>query len=104
MAAAPQMVTANRLVDGAVLYLTAANGWSENFVDGAVWADKESAAAALGAGEQAVKAQLVVGPYVFDVAVTDQGPKPTSVREHIRADRRPTNAPDAGSWTGRIRD
>jgi hypothetical protein len=98
------MVTANRLVDGAVVYLTAANGWSENFVDGAVWADKESADAALGAGEQAVKAQLVVGPYLFEVAVTDQGPKPTSVRERIRADHQPTSAADAGSWTGRVPD
>jgi hypothetical protein len=98
------MVTANRLVDGAVVYLTVANGWSETFADGAVWADKEGADAALGAGEQAVKAQLVVGPYLFEVAVTDQGPRPASVREHIRADRKPTSAPDAGSWTGRIPD
>lgn len=104
MTAAPQMVTANRLVDGAVVYLTAANSWSESFADGAVWADKEGADAALGAGEQAVKAQLVVGPYLFEVAVTDQGPRPASVREHIRADRKPTSAPDAGSWTGRIPD
>jgi hypothetical protein len=96
------MVTANRLLDGAVVYLTERHEWSEQFTDGAVWNDKESADAALAASEEAVKARLVVGPYLFDVAVTDQGPKPTSARERIRADHRPTIEPDVGSWTGRI--
>jgi len=101
-ATAPQMVTANRLLDGAVVYLTERNEWSEQFADGAVWNDKESADAALEASEEAVKARLVVGPYLFDVAVTDDGPKPTSARERIRADHKPTIEPDQGSWTGRI--
>jgi hypothetical protein len=102
--AAPQMVTANRLSDGAVVYLTAGNGWSEQFADGAVWADKDSADGALNASEEAVKARLVIGPYLFDVAVTDAGPKPTSARERIRADHKPTIEPDVGSWTGQISD
>lgn len=100
--AAPQMVTANRLSDGAVVYLTASNGWSEQFADGAVWTDKDSADGALNASEEAVKARLVIGPYLFDVAVTDGGPKPTSARERIRADHKPTIEPDVGSWTGQI--
>lgn len=104
MATAPQMVTANRLLDGAVVYLTEAKDWSEQFIDGAVWGDKESADAALQASEEAVKARLVVGPYLFDVAVTDQGPLPTSARERIRADHKPTIEADVGSWTGRISD
>lgn len=104
MAAAPQMVTANRLLDGAVVYLTQGNEWSERFADGAVWSDKESADAALEGSEAAVKARLVVGPYLFDVAVTEEGPKPTSARERIRADHQPTFEPDQGSWTGRISD
>jgi hypothetical protein len=104
MAAEPQMMTANRLVDGTVVYLTAANEWSEKFGDGAVWHDKEGADGALDAGERAVHAQLVVGPYLFEVDVTEAGPTPTSVRERIRADHQPTSAPDHGSWTGRIQD
>jgi Protein of unknown function (DUF2849) len=104
MAAAPQMITANRLLDGAVVYLTDGNDWSERFTDGAVWNDKDSADAALKASEEAVKARLVVGPYLFDVAVTDQGPLPASARERIRADHKPTIEPDVGSWTGRISD
>ena len=101
-APAPQMVTANRLSDGAVVYFTAGESWSENFADGAVWPDKDSADGALNASEEAVKARLVVGPYLFDVAVTDAGPKPTSARERIRADHRPTFEPEVGSWTGPI--
>ena len=77
MAIAPQMVTANRLSDGAVVYYTEAKGWSENFADGAVWPDKGSADGALVASEDAVKARLIVGPYLFDVVavagVVDQG-------------------------------
>jgi Protein of unknown function (DUF2849) len=102
MAAASQMITANRLLDGMVVYLTERNEWSEQFADGAVWNDKESADAALKASEEAVKARLVVGPYLFEVAVTDQGPLPISARERIRADHKPTIEPEVGSWTGRI--
>ena len=102
MATTPQMITANRLADGAVVYFTTAKDWSEKFGDGAVWTDKESADGALGASEEFVKARLVVAPYLFEVAVTDAGPRPTSVRERIRADHKPTFEPDRGSWTGRI--
>ncbi|HEY3148144.1 MAG TPA: DUF2849 domain-containing protein [Dongiaceae bacterium] len=104
MAATPQMVTANRLSDGAVVYFTEAKGWSENFDDGAVWNDKDGAEGALAASEEAVKARLVIGPYLFDVALTEAGPKPTSARERIRADHKPTFEPDQGSWTGPIAD
>ncbi|NJM91717.1 MAG: DUF2849 domain-containing protein, partial [Rhodospirillaceae bacterium] len=56
------------------------------------------------ASEDAVKARLVVGPYLFDVAVTESGPKPIGARERIRADHKPTFEPDQGSWTGPIAD
>ncbi|HWA49740.1 MAG TPA: DUF2849 domain-containing protein [Dongiaceae bacterium] len=104
MNAEPQMVTANRLIDGVVVYMKADKDWSEHFVDGAVWPDKESADSALIASEEAVKARLVVGPYLFDVALTDAGPKPVSARERIRATHLPTFEPEVGSWTGRISD
>jgi hypothetical protein len=98
------MMTANRLLDGAVVYLTAADAWSENFSDGAVWHDQAGVDRAVSAGEQAANAQLVVGPYLFEVAVEDDGPTPTSVRERIRAAHQPSSLPDRGSWSGRIQD
>jgi hypothetical protein len=102
MAKAPQMITANRLSDGAVVYFTAGKGWSVSFTDGAVWNDQEGAEAALTESKESVKARIVVEPYLFDIALTDAGPKPTSARERIRADHKPTFEPDYGSWTGPI--
>ena len=99
-----QMVTANRLLDGASVYLTAGNHWSEQFADGVLLNDKDSAEAALQASDEAVKARLVVGPYLIDVATTEAGPQPTSARERIRAAHLPTFEPEVGSWTGRISD
>ena len=104
MSTEPQMITANRLVDGVTVYMTADAGWSELFVDGAVWSDKASADGALAASEEAVKARHVVGPYLFDVTVTESGPQPVSARERIRAAHLPTFEPEVGSWTGRISD
>src|SRR5262245_10053097 len=104
MAKAPQMITANRLSDGAVVYFTVGRGWSVSFADGAVWSDQEGADAALIESKESVKARIVVEPYLFDIAVTEAGPKPTSARERIRADHQPTFEPDQGSWTGRISD
>ena len=102
MAKAPQMITANRLSDGAVVYFTAGKGWSVSLTDGAVWNDQEGAEAALTESKESVKARIVVEPYLFDIALTDAGPKPTSARERIRADHKPTFEPDYGSWTGPI--
>ena len=104
MSAEPQMITANRLVDGVTVYMTADSGWSEQFIDGAVWSDKASADGALAASEEAVKARHVVGPYLFDVTVIESGPQPVSARERIRAAHLPTFEPEVGSWTGRISD
>ena len=110
MSAEPQMITANRLVDGVTVYMTADSGWSEQFIDGAVWSDKASAdgtglhSITLAASEEAVKARHVVGPYLFDVTVTESGPQPVSARERIRAAHLPTFEPEVGSWTGRISD
>ena len=102
MSAEPQMVTANRLTDGVVVYLTADRGWSEKFVDGGVWADQDAADGAMKASDEAVAAQLIVGPYLIEVAATDSGPQPTSAKERIRAAHLPTFEPEVGSWTGRI--
>jgi hypothetical protein len=102
MARAPQIITANRLSDGAVVYFTSGKNWSMNFADGAVWNDQESAEAALTESKEWVKARVVVEPYLFDVAVTEAGPKPISARERIRADHKPSFEPDHGSWTGPI--
>ncbi len=99
-----QMVTANRLQDGLVVYLTQTGDWASQFADGAVLSDQSVADAAVAAAEQAVKDRVVVGPYLIDVLIEGDAVKPTSTRERIRADRGPTIVVDAGTWSGRIGD
>jgi hypothetical protein len=98
------MVTANRLQDGLVVYLTQGGDWADQFAAGVVLADQAAADAAVATAERAVKDRVVVGPYLIDVLVEGDVVKPTSTRERIRADRGPTITVDAGSWSGRIGD
>jgi hypothetical protein len=97
-----QIVTANRLVDGVVVYFTAEQSWSEVFAESAPFRDDASAAAALAGVDSFVKARIVVGPYLAEVEETPEGLEPASARERIRASHTPTITPDVGSWTGRI--
>lgn len=80
-----QMVTANRLSDGAVVYLTADGDWSEWCADGAIADDKPAAASLLATAERDVTACRVVGPYLIDVAIENGTARPQRYREHIRA-------------------
>jgi hypothetical protein len=99
-----QMVTANRLQDGLVVYLTQGGDWADQFTSGAVLPDQPAAEAALATADRAVKDRVIVGPYLIDVLVDGGAVKPTSTRERIRADRGPTIVVDAGTWSGRIGD
>jgi hypothetical protein len=101
---ATQMVTANRLTDGMVVYLTKSGDWATQFAAGAVLADEAAAEAGLAQANEAAKQRLVVSQYLIDVLVDGGSVQPTSTRERIRADRGPTIEVDAGSWTGRIGD
>ncbi len=77
-----QVVTANRLSDGAVVYLTGKGGWSEWLSDGQVAVDSEIEL--LRIAERAVAANLVVDAYLIEV-VEDDGLRPARTREVIRA-------------------
>lgn len=79
-----QVVTANRLGDGLVVFLTAQGGWSENINDARV-ADGEDAAEAMLAEASAPELDVViVGPYLIDVEQQDGGLVPTKYREVLR--------------------
>jgi len=97
-----QVVTANRLRDGVIIWLTPDHGWSEDFAESKPLRDEAEGKAALDAAAIDVKAQFVVGPYLAEVEETSEGLQATSARERIRASRLPTIVPDQGSWTGRI--
>ena len=81
-----QIVTANRLRDGAVVYLSQDGEWSKR-IDGAAVAEIEAdAAALLAAAEGAVAAQQVVGPYLIAVLRAEGRVEPARYRERLRAE------------------
>jgi hypothetical protein len=80
-----QVITANRLYDGAVVYLSPEGEWVQR-IEAALVADDAAAAAVLAAaGERAVQEQRVVAPYLIEVETTAQAVRPKKYRERLRA-------------------
>lgn len=78
-----QVLTANRLSDGVVVFLDANGRWSEQIAAARIAEEKADAEALTEAGE--ARGDEVVAPYLIDVALEAQGPKPLRYRERIRA-------------------
>jgi hypothetical protein len=89
-----QVISANRLTDGIVVYLTEAGDWSER-IDAARIVDDETSAAAAAAAAEAVARQIVVEPYPIDIDDAGGTRRPTKFREFIRA-QGPTVRRDLG--------
>ena len=79
----PSIVTANRTVDGVVVYRNSAQGWSTDLADVAVVRNAEQARALLA---EAIADDInAVGPYIAPVEISDDGKiKPGNLRERIR--------------------
>jgi sulfite reductase (NADPH) hemoprotein beta-component len=88
------MLTANRLIDGDVVYWRA-GGWVEAFGEGEVFSAEAEAVAALDAARKSVAANVVVNPYLFEVRAEVDGVRPVTEREIIRA-AGPTTRTDLG--------
>ena len=80
-----KIVTANRLVDGIVVYLAADGSWSERLEDAVVARDADFAEELLAIAAQAEADRLTVGAYLFDVIQIEDGLLPVSAREVIRS-------------------
>lgn len=80
-----QIITANRLSDGLVIFLGAGNVWTENVAEASVLREAAAVDAALEFGKACVAERLLVDPYAVDVTVEADGPVPTRLRERIRA-------------------
>ena len=90
----PNVVTANRLVDGIVVYLASDGGWTEE-IGRARLAETEDETKALEAeAAKDVAARKVVAVYPMEVALHDGEVDPLSVRERIRAAHRTTLTKD----------
>ena len=99
-----QMVTAQWLLGGEAIYWVAGKGWSDSFAAGSVYPDQAAADAALADAQDFVRQRVVVGPYLIEVEIDGEEPKPTSARERIRAAHNATFDIDHGSWTTRVAD
>jgi len=89
-----QVLTANRLTDGAVLYRKA-DGWALTLPEADVYADKPAAEAALAAATAELARNSFVAPYLFEVRREENGVHAVKEREIIRA-AGPTVHPHTG--------
>ena len=79
------VLTANRLRDGDVVYLTPSGVWSEHLADALVANGKDESASLEARGHADEKALVVVSVYLMPVVLEDGIPCPISQREIIRA-------------------
>jgi hypothetical protein len=91
----PQILTANRLVLGEVVYWSEAKGWVPRLVDASTLADEAAAKAAQERGAESVRQREVVNPYLLEIRMDGGDMVPVKEREKIRA-RGPSVRPDLG--------
>ena len=91
----PDVITANRLADGVVVFQTPDGGWSEDFNRAAVVKDAGATAEALARAKKDEAANLVVDAYSFPVELRNGHVAPKALREAIRA-AGPTTRRDLG--------
>ncbi len=90
-----QVVTANKLRDGSVVYLADGGGWTEWIAEARVATDEAEAEAFMAEAERSAEERIVVGPYLIAVNAANGSLKPLSNRERIRT-KGPTVRKDLG--------
>jgi hypothetical protein len=90
----PNIITANRLTDGIVVYLAADGGWVEDIARARLANTEDETKALEAEAAEAIKARKVVAVYPMEVALRDGTVDPLSVRERIRASHRTTLTED----------
>ena len=79
-----QVLTANRLRDGEVVFLTRSGQWSLTIDEAAIALEPEAAKALEAHGARAVKDNIITGPYLFDAERRDGRVRALHIRERIR--------------------
>ena len=90
-----QVISANRLSDGIVVFRASGGAWVEQLRDAEILPDASAVKAAMGLGEKDVLANHVIEVAAFDVAVKGDHVEPVHLRDKIRA-KGPTTHPDHG--------
>ncbi len=78
----PKVVTANALIEGDVVYLTADDTWTRRLSEAEAITEEDYAQLRLLQAEG--QPELVVGAYLADVIAGENGPEPTHFREDFR--------------------
>jgi hypothetical protein len=84
-----KVITANRLIDGIVVYAGHDGAWTGHLTEAKLFASKAEAEAGLLAAQNDAKRNLVVEPGLIDIAEEANGRRALTLRESIRA-RGPT--------------
>ena len=84
--AGPQKaITANRLSDGLVVFLTGGRSWSLSVDDAELFADGPDLEGALTFGREQHAARVILDPYAIDMETVGDKALPVRLRERIRA-------------------
>ncbi len=81
----PEVITANRLTDGVVVFQTSDESWTEDFKRAAIFPDPEATAGALKRAKQDEANNIVVDAYAIVVEERNGHLTPKALREAIRA-------------------
>jgi hypothetical protein len=81
----PQVLTANRLSVGEVVYWNAAKGWVTYLREAEILPDDKAEFVLKSDGARSVQERQVVNPYLFEVRVNGSTIVPVKTREAIRA-------------------
>ncbi|MBI1239043.1 MAG: DUF2849 domain-containing protein [Alphaproteobacteria bacterium] len=95
----PEVLTANRLADGEVVYLADGEAWVGDLSGARLAHTKDEAAALEAIGQNAVRQLKVVAPYLIAVEGAGGALSVKSARERIRA-AGPTVRRDLGKQAG----
>ena len=80
-----QMIIANALSDGFVVFMTEDRGWTRDIAEGALLESDAAAEELLAAAKDAETRNEVIDPYLIPVQVENGRPAPLEYREYIRA-------------------
>ena len=81
----PKVVTANRLLDGLVVFITDGPSWVTDIVEATVFEDGARLDEAMEFGAAEVVSRKIVDPYTIDITIENGRPVPRRLREQIRA-------------------
>ena len=81
----PQMIIANRLRDGAVVFLAPNDNWDMDIAAGTLIDTEADAARLMAVAKRAEVECQVIDPQLIEVELKDGQPRPTAIREAIRA-------------------